>query len=147
VKLSPLRAFKRANNRDFRFYATINRVLLVPSREFTPAVTYKLAGIVLLFRVVRAPRTQAYYNVTVTFYVARNSDTASRLWGHQHRFSSRLLHAFGQTSIIASLPPTRLRLARLCDFSLETPVPFVPYDWKRLWHTRDLCESLETLCG
>lgn len=30
VKLSPLRAFKRANNRDFRFYATINRGLLVP---------------------------------------------------------------------------------------------------------------------
>lgn len=30
VKFSLLRSFKRANNRDFRFYATINRGLLVP---------------------------------------------------------------------------------------------------------------------
>lgn len=40
-KTPPLRAFKCANNRDFRFYATINRGLLVPfcaaSREFTSA--------------------------------------------------------------------------------------------------------------
>lgn len=105
----------------------------MPSREFTSAMTYKLAGIVLPFfaRFTRCiHRRQAYYNVTVTFYVARNSDTASRLWGHQHRFSPRLLRAFGQTSIIAFLPPSRL--ARLYDFSLETLVPFVPYDWKQL---------------
>lgn len=79
VKLSPLRAFKCANNRDFPFYAMINRGLLVPSREFTSTVTYKLAGVVLPFSARfarRVRRRQAYYNVTVTFYVARNSDTA-----------------------------------------------------------------------
>lgn len=47
--------------------------------------------------------------------------------------------------LFPSSPRPRLA-ARLCDFALETPVPFVPYDWKRLRRTRDLCESLETLC-
>lgn len=81
MKTPLLRAFKCANNRDFRFYAAINRGLLVPFcaalREFTSAVTYKLAGNRSPFFARFAYAVPAaYYNVTVTFYVARNSDTA-----------------------------------------------------------------------
>lgn len=107
-----------ANNRDFRFYATINRGLLVPSREFTSTVTYKLAGIVLPFfaRFARRVRCwQAYYNVTVTFYVAHNSDivryrTSAR--ASASVFTAVAAYTFGQTSIIAPLflPPGPDRL-------------------------------------
>jgi hypothetical protein len=105
-------------------------------------VTYKLADeVVLPFPEARAPLMlpAAYYNVTVTFYAARNSDTAS---------------AGASASVLAAVaariwtnnyycPPGWLVYAT----SRSKPVPFVPYDWKRLWRTRDLCESLKTPRG
>lgn len=88
-----------ANNRDFCFYATISRGLLVAllRANLHSAVTYKLPR-KSFFPSFRARRMlpAAYYNVTVTFYAARNSDTARhRVYDgrHRHRFSPELPRA------------------------------------------------------
>lgn len=95
-----------------------------PSHEF--AVTYKLD--VESFSPF-SRMSAAYYNVTVTFYAARNSDTT------RHRASAEGGIGFhrGGGCIRTS---GYYRSGWLVYATSRWKRAFVPYDWKRLWRVR-----------